>query len=67
VFPILERLKNPDLTVFCCDFSPNAVGLVKSCKDYDGGQRCTPFVLDATKDNWEDEADMPLKPESLGL
>ena len=29
VFPILEYNNNPNLAVYCCDFSPQAIGLVK--------------------------------------
>jgi methylase of polypeptide subunit release factors len=29
VFPILEQIPEPDLTVYCCDFSPQAIDLVK--------------------------------------
>ena len=35
VFPLLERLKSANLTVHCCDFSPNAVDLVRDNKDFD--------------------------------
>ena len=35
VFPLLERLKGAALTVYCCDFSPNAVNLVRGNKDFE--------------------------------
>ena len=35
VFPLLERLKSATLSVYCCDFSPNAVNLVRENKDFD--------------------------------
>ena len=61
VFPLLERLKSS--TVFCCDFSPNAVNLVRENKDF-APSRCSPFVLDATKQDWESE-ELPFAEESL--
>ncbi len=62
VYPILERMRNPRLTVFCCDYSPNAVELVRKCKDFEP-DRCRPFVLDASKSDWS--ADVPFAPGSL--
>ncbi|KAI6226184.1 SAM-MT-RSMB-NOP domain-containing protein [Aphelenchoides fujianensis] len=49
VFPLLEMTaeSNPDLFVFCCDFSPAAVQLVREHKDFNPA-RCRPFVWDIT-------------------
>ena len=35
VFPLLERIKSATLSVYCCDFSPNAVNLVRGNKDFE--------------------------------
>ena len=46
VFPLLEA--NPRLRVFCCDFAPAAVALVKAHPAYASG-RVTAFVADAAR------------------
>lgn len=50
VFPILQTNNDPDLMVYCCDFSPTAVELVKENADYDA-KRCHAFVCDISDDN----------------
>ena len=50
VYPIMQRL--PRALVYCCDFSPQAVDLVKENPAFDP-ERCVPFVCDATNpDSW---------------
>ena len=44
VFPLLERLKGTALTVYCCDFSPNAVNLVRGNKDFEP-ERCERYLV----------------------
>ena len=44
VFPLLERLKGAALTVYCCDFSPNAVNLVRGNKDFEP-ERCERYLV----------------------
>ncbi|KAL6748965.1 S-adenosyl-L-methionine-dependent methyltransferase [Haematococcus lacustris] len=46
VFPLLEL--NPGLRVFCCDFSPKAIELVKSHPAYAASGRVSAFVADLT-------------------
>lgn len=48
VFPMLEDY--PGLFVYCCDFSPRAVGLVQANEDYDTA-RCKAFQCDLTSDD----------------
>lgn len=50
VFPLLAWNNNPNLYVYCCDFSPQAVALVHKEPTFDAA-RCTPFVLDITDEN----------------
>ncbi|ODN06051.1 Methyltransferase-like protein 2-A [Orchesella cincta] len=50
VFPLLASNNNPHTYVYCCDFSPQAVDLVKNNSEFDS-RRCTPFVLDITEEN----------------
>ncbi|KAM7427466.1 Methyltransferase-like protein 2-A [Porites harrisoni] len=47
VFPILEANNDPDLFVYCCDFSSNAINLVKEHPDF-STERCHAFVYDVT-------------------
>lgn len=47
VFPILEANKDPDLFIYCCDFSLNAIRLVKEHPDYNP-ERCHAFVCNIT-------------------
>ena len=47
VFPLLKS--NPELYIYCCDFSPRAVDLVKQNQEYDEKQ-VHAFVCDLTQD-----------------
>lgn len=51
VFPILATNNNPDIFIYCCDFSPVAVDIVKSHEDYNPA-RCHAFVCDVTVSSW---------------
>jgi len=51
VFPILIYNEDPDLLVYCCDFSSSAVEILQKSREYDS-KRCKAFVLDATKEEW---------------
>lgn len=61
-FPLLETTaeSNPNLFVYCCDFSPTAVQLIRDGEKFDS-DRCLPFVWDIT----QSDADIPIKPNSL--
>jgi methyltransferase-like protein 6 len=45
VFPLLKA--NPNLFIYCCDFSQRAVGFVKDAAEYEA-DRCHAFVCDLT-------------------
>ncbi|XP_051014824.1 tRNA N(3)-methylcytidine methyltransferase METTL2A [Acomys russatus] len=45
VFPILQTNNDPNLFVYCCDFSATAIELVKTNSEYDPS-RCLAFVHD---------------------
>lgn len=49
VFPLLNTNKNPNLKVYCCDFSSTAIEILKEHPDLDE-KRCHPFVLDITEE-----------------
>jgi len=53
-FPLLESTEtsNPNLFVYCCDFSPNAVNIVKADERFNSA-RCSPFVWDITRSDME--------------
>ena len=51
VYPILEMVKNDRLHVYCCDFSVQAVELVRSHETYEE-KRCSPFVFNLVDDDW---------------
>ncbi|KAJ8314039.1 hypothetical protein KUTeg_008600 [Tegillarca granosa] len=45
VFPVLQTNNDPNLMVYCCDFSSTAIDLVKEHPDYNT-ERCHAFVCD---------------------
>lgn len=52
VFPLLEANTLKNSFVYCCDFAPKAVNLVKSNPEYDP-TKCHAFVCDIAADNIE--------------
>lgn len=62
IFPLLLINKNPNLHVYCADFSQKAIEVLSSNKDLDRA-RCTPFVCDGTADDWA----TPFPEESLDI
>ncbi|XP_041366113.1 tRNA N(3)-methylcytidine methyltransferase METTL2-like isoform X2 [Gigantopelta aegis] len=62
VYPVLQTNNDPDLMVYCCDFSPTAIQLVKEHLDYDPAH-CHAFVCDITADRLE----MPFPENSLDV
>ncbi|XP_053988456.1 tRNA N(3)-methylcytidine methyltransferase METTL2 isoform X1 [Hylaeus volcanicus] len=62
VFPILLYNTDPNLFVYCCDFSTRAIDILKQNPAYDTS-RCKAFVLDATQEKWQ----TPFQPESLDI
>ncbi|OAD58311.1 Methyltransferase-like protein 2-A [Eufriesea mexicana] len=62
VFPILLYNTDPNLFVYCCDFSTKAIDILKQNPSYDIS-RCEAFVLDVTQNDWE----TPFEPESLDI
>ncbi|XP_001606764.1 tRNA N(3)-methylcytidine methyltransferase METTL2 isoform X1 [Nasonia vitripennis] len=51
VFPLLLYNNDPELFVYCCDFSSAAIEILQKSKEYDT-KRCKAFVLDATLEDW---------------
>ncbi|XP_033205049.1 methyltransferase-like protein [Bombus vancouverensis nearcticus] len=62
VFPVLLYNKDPNLFVYCCDFSDKAIDILKQNSSYDTS-RCKAFVLDVIQEKWE----TPFAPESLDI
>ncbi|XP_076626782.1 methyltransferase-like protein isoform X2 [Colletes latitarsis] len=62
VFPILLYNTDPNLFVYCSDFSTKAIDILTQNPSYDTS-RCKAFVLDATQEEWE----TPFEPESLDI
>ncbi|XP_069683326.1 tRNA N(3)-methylcytidine methyltransferase METTL2 isoform X1 [Periplaneta americana] len=62
VFPILQYSADPELLVYCCDFSPAAIEILKENPEYDS-KRCVAFVCDVTDDDWQ----APFPPNSLDI
>ncbi|XP_037040253.1 methyltransferase-like protein [Bradysia coprophila] len=51
IIPILKYSTEQSLQVYGCDFSSNAINILRQHEDYDP-KRCDVFVLDATADEW---------------
>eukprot|EP00066_Takifugu_rubripes_P002805 XP_003964944.1 PREDICTED: methyltransferase-like protein 2A isoform X1 [Takifugu rubripes] len=62
VFPILKTNNDPELFVYCCDFSSTAVDLVKTNPEYNLG-RCFAFVHDLS----DVEANYPIPDGTLDV
>ncbi|XP_008276924.1 tRNA N(3)-cytidine methyltransferase METTL8, mitochondrial [Stegastes partitus] len=62
VFPIVNEIKETDSFLYCCDFSPRAVQLVKDHPDYDDSV-CHAFVHDIC----EEMASFPFPAQSLDV
>ncbi|XP_051172674.1 tRNA N(3)-methylcytidine methyltransferase METTL2 [Leptopilina boulardi] len=62
VFPLLLYNKDPNLFIYCCDFSSNAIEILQQNSEFDPS-RCKAFVLDATQENWSP----PFPEESLDI
>ncbi|XP_060111538.1 tRNA N(3)-methylcytidine methyltransferase METTL2-like [Heteronotia binoei] len=62
VFPILQTNNDPNLFVYCCDFSRRAVDLVKAHSEYDTS-RCFAFVHDLC----DTQLPFPVPDESLDM
>ncbi|XP_070694608.1 tRNA N(3)-methylcytidine methyltransferase METTL8, mitochondrial [Pempheris klunzingeri] len=62
VFPIVNSIKETDAFLYCCDFSPCAIQLVKDHPAYDNSV-CHAFVHDIC----EETASFPFPPQSLDV
>ena len=62
VFPVLNTNKNPNLKMYCCDFSSTAIQILKEHPDHDAA-RCHAFVCDIT----QEKLDLPFEEESLDV
>ncbi|KAM9347504.1 tRNA N(3)-cytidine methyltransferase METTL8, mitochondrial [Symphorus nematophorus] len=62
VFPIIDSIKGMDAFLYCCDFSPCAIQMVKDHPDYDDSV-CHAFVHDVC----EEMASFPFPPQSLDV
>ncbi|XP_017279944.1 mRNA N(3)-methylcytidine methyltransferase METTL8 [Kryptolebias marmoratus] len=62
VFPIINTIKKTDSFLYCCDFSPCAIQLVKEHPDYDDSV-CHAFIRDIC----EEAAPFPFPPQSLDV
>lgn len=62
IFPLLLYNKDPNLFIYGCDFSSNAIEILQQNSEFDSS-RCKAFVLDATQENWSP----PFEEESLDI
>ncbi|XP_045910354.1 mRNA N(3)-methylcytidine methyltransferase METTL8 isoform X4 [Micropterus dolomieu] len=62
MFPIVNCIKGTDAFLYCCDFSPCAIQLVKDHPEYDDSV-CHAFVHDIC----EEVASFPFPPQSLDV
>lgn len=51
VYPILAHCADSNVHVYCCDFSSNAIKILKENSEYND-EHCTAFVCDVTSDEW---------------
>lgn len=61
VFPILQENVDPDLRVYCCDFSSSAISILSENSLFE--PRCVPFICDLTESTWS----VPFEPNSLDV
>ncbi|XP_065226595.1 tRNA N(3)-methylcytidine methyltransferase METTL2 [Planococcus citri] len=52
VFPILQQNPDPNLQVYCCDFSATAINILRQNSLFES--RCTAFVCDITQSDWNE-------------
>jgi len=62
VFPILSQCADVNVHVYCCDFSSNAINILKENSEYNE-EHCTAFVCDVTNNEWNS----PFALESLDV
>ncbi|KAM9344091.1 tRNA N(3)-cytidine methyltransferase METTL8, mitochondrial isoform 2-T4 [Pholidichthys leucotaenia] len=62
VFPILDNIRETDSFLYCCDFSPQAIQLVKGHPHYDDSV-CHAFVHDIC----DETSSFPFPPQSLDV
>ncbi|XP_071158949.1 tRNA N(3)-cytidine methyltransferase METTL2-like isoform X2 [Mytilus edulis] len=62
VFPVLKTNQNPNLKIYCCDFSPTAIEIVKNHPDYNQ-DRCHAFVCDIS----DEMSTIPISDNSLDI
>ncbi|XP_052096273.1 tRNA N(3)-methylcytidine methyltransferase METTL2-like isoform X3 [Mytilus californianus] len=62
VFPVLKTNQNPNLKIYCCDFSPTAIEIVKGHPDYNQ-DRCNAFVCDIS----DEMSATPISDNSLDI
>ncbi|XP_051938773.1 mRNA N(3)-methylcytidine methyltransferase METTL8 isoform X1 [Hippocampus zosterae] len=62
VFPIINNIRENGAFLYCCDFSPCAIQLLKSHPDFDHSV-CHAFVHDVC----EEEGSLPFPPQSLDV
>jgi len=64
IFPIIRSNKNPNLFIYCCDFSSSAIEILKQSSEYDE-TKCKAFVCDITK--IDQDQSFPVEANSLDL
>lgn len=52
IFPILKYNNDQNVRVYGCDFSKNAVDILRQNEGFDVN-RCNVFVLDVTNEDWQ--------------
>lgn len=64
ILPILKYNNDDNVQVYGCDFSSRAIEILRSSEDFDSN-RCRVFVLDATKESWQDS--LPFNENSMDI